>query len=162
MKVCKKCNKELSIKCYSKNNRNKDKLEKWCKSCVKEKYSKWREKNITYDLERKKSWRKNNLEYDKQRKAKWSSENLDKRRMSYHKRNIKIKQNVFYISEKEIKRIISSPCFYCGSNQNIQIDHVVPISKGGKHSIGNIVPACRSCNASKCDKYLIEWKRRRL
>lgn len=160
MKICKRCGTELSVTLFSKNKKNFDGLEKWCKKCVKEKYSNWRNKNLEYDLERKKIWRNNNLEYDKKRKAKWSSENLDKRRMSYHKRNIKLKENIFYISEKEIKKLLNSNCFYCGSSDNIQIDHVIPISKGGRHSIGNIVPACRSCNASKCDKYLIEWKNR--
>lgn len=158
MKECYKCKSIIQLEYFSKNKNNKDGYEKWCKSCVKEKYSKWREKNLDYDLKRKKEWREKNLDYDKNRKAIWSSKNLVKRRMSYHKRNIKIKENSFYISEKEIKKILRSSCFYCGSKNNIQIDHIVPISKGGRHSIGNIVAACRSCNASKCDKYLIEWK----
>ena len=160
MKLCQKCKNSLEYYNYSKNKKNIDGLEKWCKSCVKNKYSQWRAKNLEYDLKRKKDWREKNLEYDKKRKAKWSSENLDKRRISYHKRNIKIKENLFYVSEKEIKKLISSPCFYCGSKNNIQIDHIVPISKGGRHSIGNIVAACKSCNASKCDKYLVQWKNR--
>ena len=160
MKICKRCNGQFDISAFSKNKRNTDGFENWCKQCVKEKYSKWRNKNLEYDLKRKRDWRQNNLEYDKQRKAKWSAENLDKRRMSYHKRNIRLKENVFYISDKEIKRLLSSPCFYCGSLNHIQIDHVIPVSKGGRHSIGNIVPACRSCNASKCDKYLVAWKHR--
>ena len=162
MKTCKKCHRELLVAEFSKNSRNLDGLENWCKACVKEKYANWRSKNLEYDLRRKKFWRENNLEYDKQRKANWSTNNLDKRRMSYHKRNIKLRQNeVFYISDKEIKRLLSSPCFYCKSTEKIQIDHIIPVSKGGRHSIGNIVPACRSCNASKCDKYLIEWKKHR-
>lgn len=40
------------------------------------------------------------------------------------------------------------------------MDHVVPLSRGGRHSIGNILPACESCNLSKHASYLVEWRRR--
>ena len=161
MKVCSKCKEEKIINLFSKNKNYRDGLESQCKECTKKRLHKWRENNHEYDLQRKIEWRDKNIEYDKKRKAKWSSENLNKRRMSFHKRNIKIKENIFYISEKEIKKILNSACFYCSSYDNIQVDHVVPVSKGGRHSVGNIVAACRSCNASKCDKYLIEWKKRK-
>lgn len=43
-------------------------------------------------------------------------------------------------------------CAWCGVRFSDEIrpeqDHVVPVSKGGPHTLGNIVPACRSCNAS--------------
>jgi len=29
------------------------------------------------------------------------------------------------------------------------MDHVIPLSKGGKHLPSNVVPACASCNSSK-------------
>lgn len=159
MKVCRKCNKELSVSLFSKNKNYSDGLDGQCKDCVKDRTREWRQKNHEKDIKRKIKWRNENLDYDKQRKAKWSAENLDKRRMSYHKRQAALMGNSYYISEKEVKKILKSLCFYCGSNQNIQIDHVIPVSKGGKHSIGNIVPACRSCNASKCDKYIFQWKK---
>ena len=49
-------------------------------------------------------------------------------------------------------------CAYCGvhedvlkiiHHQGLTMDHVIPLSKGGEHSIENIVPACLSCNAGK-------------
>jgi len=38
------------------------------------------------------------------------------------------------------------------------MDHVLPLSRGGKSRKGNIVPACKECNNNK--KYLlpIEWE----
>ena len=71
----------------------------------------------------------------------------------------KLSNGVFNISIKELKRLYSSPCIYCGSNNSIQADHVIPISKGGVHSIGNLVPACSRCNQSKSNKFLSQWKR---
>jgi 5-methylcytosine-specific restriction endonuclease McrA len=33
----------------------------------------------------------------------------------------------------------------------------VPLTRGGSHSITNIVPACKTCNSSKRDRLLHEW-----
>lgn len=49
-------------------------------------------------------------------------------------------------------------CAYCGVVAPLTMDHVVPVSRGGWHAIGNILPACRSCNSSKSDRLLIEWR----
>ena len=38
-------------------------------------------------------------------------------------------------------------CQYCGkSTKNLTIDHIIPRSKGGKHTWKNVVSACVSCN----------------
>ena len=51
-------------------------------------------------------------------------------------------------------------CAYCGKAGDLHIEHVVPISKGGPHSIGNIIPACRDCNFSKRDHEVESWYRK--
>lgn len=38
------------------------------------------------------------------------------------------------------------------------IDHVIPLSKGGNHSCGNIVISCKHCNEMKNNKLPIEFK----
>lgn len=40
-------------------------------------------------------------------------------------------------------------CAYCGADQGITRDHDIPISRGGKNTIDNIVPACGPCNYRK-------------
>ena len=40
-------------------------------------------------------------------------------------------------------------CQYCGSKQNLTIDHVIPKSKGGKDTWDNVVAACATCNVKK-------------
>ena len=40
-------------------------------------------------------------------------------------------------------------CVYCGSTENLTIDHIRPQSKGGKTSAQNCCTACRSCNQAK-------------
>lgn len=52
-------------------------------------------------------------------------------------------------------------CYYCGkrlSKNTRSFDHVVPVTKGGKTDEENLVPCCRSCNASKGNKTFEEWK----
>lgn len=46
-------------------------------------------------------------------------------------------------------------CYYCNEqylNSRLHIDHVIPISKGGKHSSDNICKSCDSCNLKKRNK----------
>ena len=53
-------------------------------------------------------------------------------------------------------------CAYCGaSNIPLQRDCVLALSRGGRYTLGNIVPVCRSCNASKWNAEVTGWLRRR-
>jgi 5-methylcytosine-specific restriction endonuclease McrA len=53
-------------------------------------------------------------------------------------------------------------CAYCGASTTpLQRDCVLALSRGGRYTLGNIVPVCRSCNASKCNAEVTGWLRRR-
>lgn len=53
-------------------------------------------------------------------------------------------------------------CAYCGATDRpLQRDCVLPISRGGRYSADNVVPACASCNASKCNAEVVSWLRRK-
>ena len=54
-------------------------------------------------------------------------------------------------------QLVKQPCTYCGATENITVDHVVPLSRGGQHEIENLAAACYPCNSSKCDRLLSEW-----
>jgi len=47
-------------------------------------------------------------------------------------------------------------CAYCG-DPAMEIDHCIPLAKGGSGWPANLVPACRHCNAVKNDKSIWEW-----
>ena len=53
-------------------------------------------------------------------------------------------------------------CAYCASTGDLHVEHVVPISKGGEHHLGNIVPACQRCNFSKGKSDAETWYRSQL
>ena len=53
-------------------------------------------------------------------------------------------------------------CAYCGKAEGpFQKDTVLAISRGGRYTIDNVVPSCRSCNASKCNDEVTSWMRRK-
>ncbi|MFO8089385.1 MAG: HNH endonuclease [Desulfatiglandaceae bacterium] len=59
------------------------------------------------------------------------------------------------------RRIEPGVCHYCGrevGRENLTMDHIVPLSRGGKSTKGNIVACCKECNNKK--KYLmpLEWE----
>jgi 5-methylcytosine-specific restriction endonuclease McrA len=53
-------------------------------------------------------------------------------------------------------------CAYCGAKGTaLQKDCVLPISRGGRYELANVVPSCPSCNASKCNAEVTTWMRRK-
>ncbi len=53
-------------------------------------------------------------------------------------------------------------CAYCGGTEGgLQKDCMLPISRGGRYTLPNVVPACRGCNASKCNAEVTTWMRRK-
>jgi len=49
-------------------------------------------------------------------------------------------------------------CVYCGSAEDITIDHVVPRVAGGRSYASNLATACRACNSSKGGRTPQEWR----
>lgn len=64
--------------------------------------------------------------------------------------------SAYPLPKRVLRRLRGAQCTYCGGPGGT-VDHLVPLSRGGQHAEGNLVPACRSCNSSKRDKLLIEW-----
>ncbi len=58
------------------------------------------------------------------------------------------------------RQLAKGVCHYCGKTElpaRLTMDHIVPISRGGRSTRGNVAPACKTCNNKK--KYLLpmEW-----
>lgn len=60
------------------------------------------------------------------------------------------------------KWILDQPksCKWCGAEcaNNYQIDHIIPVARGGTHTIDNLAISCPSCNHRKSAKTLDRWK----
>ncbi|MEH3053408.1 MAG: HNH endonuclease [Patulibacter minatonensis] len=60
-----------------------------------------------------------------------------------------------------IKAAWGEACAYCGETERaLQRDTMLPISRGGRYTLENVVPACGSCNASKGNDEVTGWLRR--
>lgn len=52
-------------------------------------------------------------------------------------------------------------CAYCDTPvARPVVEHVIPIARGGRHAIGNVLPVCESCNGSKHSSLIVEWRAR--
>jgi len=67
--------------------------------------------------------------------------------------------DVLAITAKDYRRIMSALCYLCGIAPSATEEHIIPLSRGGRHSIGNLLGACGSCNSRKGTKLLAEYKR---
>jgi 5-methylcytosine-specific restriction endonuclease McrA len=50
------------------------------------------------------------------------------------------------------QKTASGICHYCGRKvgiKNLTMDHVIPLSRGGRSTKGNLVPCCKACNTAK-------------
>jgi len=57
----------------------------------------------------------------------------------------------------EVFKRDSFKCQYCGNNPPIvvlEVDHIIPVSKGGPDDIDNLVTSCFDCNRGKSDREL--------
>jgi hypothetical protein len=60
------------------------------------------------------------------------------------------------LSRFNIYRRDNFKCLYCGSKENLTLDHVIPRSKGGTNNWNNLATCCNRCNVLKGDKSLEE------
>ncbi len=78
-----------------------------------------------------------------------------------HIRREKAKARELRASQWWKRKRSSGVCHYCGRRfkpSELTMDHLVPLTRGGKSVQGNLVPACKECNNKK--KYLLpmEWE----
>jgi 5-methylcytosine-specific restriction endonuclease McrA len=83
--------------------------------------------------------------------AKWRAENRDKVSAMNRRRRARkaaVLTIPFTVEQLAARLSMWPGCWMCGGAKET-IDHVKPLSKSGAHILGNLRPACRSCNASK-------------
>jgi len=150
IKICTKCNKNLPLKNFNKNNKSRDGLQYRCKQCEGE-YAK--------SPKGKSSRRK----YHQSENGKRTSRKL-KRNYIAKKRGI-----IHDFTEEEWQQKLESTngiCLMCNKNVGIDklaLDHIIPVSKapvGLVYTIDDVQPICGSCNSQKGNKiYMIDYSK---
>lgn len=96
------------------------------------------------------------IEYNR----KWAKEHVLAVRNKGHRYRARKRNNTIqYFSRQQLEQrmsVFGFMCAYCGGDFN-HIDHVIPISKGGRHCLSNLRPACQSCNQRKHNRSLAEF-----
>lgn len=65
----------------------------------------------------------------------------------------------FVVIDKDLRRILHGSCAVDGcTRSDIQIDHIIPVARGGDHGIGNLQALCSHHNRSKSAKLWVEYR----
>lgn len=153
-RICTKCGTLKPFKKFYKDKKGKYGIRSKCKDCdlnrIKKNYQNNKEIKIEYQKEYQKEYYENNK--DKINK---------KKKINKHKRRA-LKQNnggSYTINQwNESLKYFNNKCAYSGKTmEQVSVEHIIPITKGGTSYIWNIIPCELSLNISKNNKDLLEW-----
>ena len=152
---------------YKNHERNKTNIQNFYKEnkelCLT-RQKEWRKNNPEIYLKSSQNWKKNNRERYLQNHRDWTKKNADLVK-EYNRKRRAIKngatiQNFTHEQLMQRVSIFGFKCSYCNGPFE-HIDHVIPLSKGGKHCLANLRPSCQFCNCSKHNKNLNDWINKR-
>jgi 5-methylcytosine-specific restriction endonuclease McrA len=175
-KQCTKCGEWKDRGEFGKDKHASDGLTYQCKMCRRGNYKRYRE---TYPGAKEKHrviaalWRivnrekvreinkksyENNKEKALERNRSWLAKNPGKFAEYHGKRRAHLNNNGGNITAKEwveLKAKYGNKCIVPGCNRiDVQMDHVIPLSLGGTHTIDNVQPLCTHHNTSKKAKVI--------
>jgi len=170
MKTCTKCGETKELTEFSKRKDTKDGLAYTCKACFNAYNKAHYQANKEHILERHRVYHKANRESRKEYHRKWYRAN--KGRIAELQREYKkahpLKRREFEgrrrarehgvpIGHADYELVVATSnglCGICGDPifGKFDIDHIVPLTKGGAHSTDNLQVAHHHCNVSKGNK----------
>ena len=128
--------------------------------------AKWRTENRDRHRELARMSYHGNIEANRERNRIWHKRNPEVK--NYHSRKRRALKKGSAVNESglrdwmaRIKKKIFFSCYYCQEKfpiERLHFDHVVPLIALGVHGLQNVCCSCDSCNLSKQDKPLNEWR----
>ena len=177
-KKCTECGLMKSVSEFSRNIAHADGLQSQCKVCCAAYSRQYRnthgreitaQREVYYEANREKELARRKRYYEAHREEgtacmkRWREVNPEKHAAQTQRRRArKAGATVEPFDERLVWERDGRECAYCGSTENLTLDHIVPLAKGGAHSPDNLCVLCKSCNSSKGMKNLGEWMRSRI
>ena len=103
-------------------------------------------------LKRRHIWYEKNKDDIKARTSQYKKDHPEQYQMYGNRRNASKKTSIVekFIHQDIINKY-GNKCFYCNGSFD-EIDHYIPLSKGGSHTLENVRPSCEHCNLTKSNK----------
>jgi 5-methylcytosine-specific restriction endonuclease McrA len=170
MKHCNNCNELKPLDAYYKR-KGGDGRHRQCKECQKQysrdnKVRKALRARERYDPEKRaEQWQKQATpetrakrnEYNREYKRN-NKDVINKNRQDYRGRKRDAAGSFTAEQWQDRLAYYGGKCIYCGTTDNITIEHRIPLVRGGSNWASNLAPACRSCNCSKGKKTEKEFR----
>jgi|SRR3990167_7692308 len=131
---------------------------------LREYFRRYHEKNRAARNERMRQYRRLNVGAERERNRAWILKN-EQRHRDYQAAYQAMRRArvaglpATFIPEEwdDVLDLFGHKCAYCGSGGMLHRDHFIPVKRGGGYELGNIVPACHSCNSKKNAKDPVVW-----
>lgn len=163
--VCKDCFSKYNTEQRRNKERNRYQNNK---ERIKEVVKNYQKNNKYKVFERRRKYRLENREKVKEQLKKWSNSErgkIIKRLYNQKREKLQKLSDDGTINLENVRKIWTGECKACkgkiimsakrGEMYHCHLDHIIPLIKGGKHTISNVQWLCSFCNLSKHDKI---WK----
>lgn len=157
MKTCNRCAAAKPLEEFFGNSATKDRKHRWCKACCRETAREYYRKTREWQIQKVRHWQKHRHDPDFQslRRRKLRDPELQRRyRNGLSSLSVKGVKNE--LSYEEFVARFTGPCFYCGAPSK-ELDHLLPVSLGGRHNAVNTVGSCYACNRKKQNWDVVEF-----
>jgi len=135
-KKCARCKQAKPLTDFYRDKQNKDGYKGVCKKC-----------QAAYD----KAHHAQNAEKYRARSYEWKEAHPDKQTAHVRKSSVKRYAATGPQKPQELQAFIAETgyCLACGTTENLSVDHVIPLAKGGAPGKENWQVLCIPCNSRK-------------
>ncbi len=154
-KKCPRCEGVKALEEFSLDRRRRDGRQSRCKGCQRELMREWREQNPHTPRD----YYERNRARMNAGARRWREANPEK--MVFYQQRHRAGGGTTHdrdeIAEAMAYSLIlqGDPCSYCGGPAT-ELDHIIPIERGGMADWDNLTAACRRCNARKHKRPLLD------